>query len=90
MQLYGLDAEAGFKPFEHFTVYASGELMRSDVKSNEIVANVGAAAIALPTKGKELVLTPDRRSRRAPATTSGGSTSALQREVLRAAVGSTI
>jgi iron complex outermembrane receptor protein len=58
VQIYGLDLEAGFKPFEHMTVYASAELTESDVKSDEIVASAGALTIALPTKGKELVLTP--------------------------------
>jgi iron complex outermembrane receptor protein len=58
VQIYGLDLEAGFKPFEHMTVYASAELTQSDVKSDEVVASAGAVTIALPTKGKELVLTP--------------------------------
>ncbi|HXA38296.1 MAG TPA: TonB-dependent receptor [Phenylobacterium sp.] len=60
VQIYGLDLEAGAHPFEHFTIYASAEFTKSDVKSNEIVAAAGAVALALPTKGKELVLTPDR------------------------------
>ncbi len=59
VDIYGLDLEAGAKPFEHFSVYASAEIMRSDVKSNEIVAAVSGVAFALPTQGKELVLTPD-------------------------------
>lgn len=58
VKIYGLDLEAGFKPFEHMTVYASGEYTTSDVKSDEVVASAGALTIALPTKGKELVLTP--------------------------------
>jgi iron complex outermembrane receptor protein len=60
VQIYGLDLEAGAHPFEHFSIYASAEFTKSDVKSNEIVAAAGALALALPTKGKELVLTPDR------------------------------
>jgi iron complex outermembrane receptor protein len=60
VQLYGLDLEAGAHPFEHFSIYASAEIMKSDVKSNEIVAAVGGVSFALPTKGKELVLTPDQ------------------------------
>jgi iron complex outermembrane receptor protein len=60
VRIYGLDLEAGFKPFENMTVYASGELTTSDVKSDEIVASAGALTIALPTKGKELVLTPKK------------------------------
>jgi iron complex outermembrane recepter protein len=60
VDIYGLDLEAGARPFEHMTVYASAEFTKSDVKSDEIVASAGALAIALPTKGKELVLTPDK------------------------------
>lgn len=58
VRIYGLDLEAGARPFEHFSVYASGEYTHSEVLSNEIVASVGATPIALPTQGKELVLTP--------------------------------
>ncbi|WP_293381982.1 TonB-dependent receptor [Phenylobacterium sp.] len=58
VRLYGLDLEAGAQPFEHFTIYASGEYTQSDVLSNEIVASAGALPLALPTKGKELVLQP--------------------------------
>ena len=58
--IYGVDFEAGATPFEHFSVYASAEFIKSDVKSNEIVATIGALSIALPTKGKELVLQPDQ------------------------------
>jgi iron complex outermembrane receptor protein len=57
--IYGVDFEVGATPFEHFSVYASAEFIKSDVKSNEVVAAAGAVALALPTKGKELVLTPD-------------------------------
>jgi iron complex outermembrane recepter protein len=57
--LYGIDAEAGAHPFEHLSLYGSAEFMHSDVKSNEIVAQGGGVAFALPTEGKELVLTPD-------------------------------
>ena len=60
VDIYGVDLEAGATPFEHFTVYASAEFIKSDVKSNEVVATAGAVALALPTAGKELVLTPDR------------------------------
>lgn len=59
VQIYGLDLEAGVTPFEHLTLYASAEYTHSDVKSNEVVAAAGAVALALPTQGKELVLTPD-------------------------------
>jgi iron complex outermembrane receptor protein len=60
VQIYGLDLEAGAKPFEHMSVYASAEFTKSDVKSNEVVATSGAVALAVPTQGKELVLTPDK------------------------------
>jgi iron complex outermembrane receptor protein len=60
VRISGLDLEAGFKPFEHMTIYASAEYTTSDVKSDEIVASAGALTIALPTKGKELVLTPKK------------------------------
>ncbi|MBS0331223.1 MAG: TonB-dependent receptor, partial [Proteobacteria bacterium] len=58
VRVYGLDLEAGIQPFEHFSTYVSGNYTESDVLSNEVVATLGAAAVALPTKGKELVLTP--------------------------------
>jgi iron complex outermembrane receptor protein len=60
VDIYGLDLEAGAHPFEHFSIYASANFTKSDVKSNEIVAAVGGVAFALPTKGKELVLTPKK------------------------------
>ncbi|HEX2816320.1 MAG TPA: TonB-dependent receptor, partial [Phenylobacterium sp.] len=60
VQIYGLDLEAGAHPFEHMSIYASAEFIKSDVKSNEVVATAGAVALALPTKGKELVLQPDK------------------------------
>jgi iron complex outermembrane receptor protein len=59
VELYGLDMEAGLHPTEHLSLYGSAEVMKSDVKSNEVVASFGGATYALPTKGKELVLTPD-------------------------------
>ncbi|THD60427.1 TonB-dependent receptor [Phenylobacterium sp.] len=58
VRLYGVDLEAGAQPWEHFTIYASGNYTQSDVLSNEIVATSGALPLALPTKGKELVLQP--------------------------------
>ncbi|HLZ76571.1 TonB-dependent receptor [Phenylobacterium sp.] len=60
VDIYGVDLEIGATPFEHFSVYASAEFIKSDVKSNEVVASSGGVGIALPTSGKELVLTPDR------------------------------
>jgi iron complex outermembrane receptor protein len=60
VDIYGIDLSIGAHPFEHFSVYASAEFIKSDVKSNEVVATAGAVALALPTAGKELVLNPDR------------------------------
>ncbi|HEX3365620.1 TonB-dependent receptor [Phenylobacterium sp.] len=60
VDIYGVDLSIGAHPFEHFSVYASAEFIKSDVKSNEVVATAGAVALALPTAGKELVLNPDQ------------------------------
>jgi iron complex outermembrane receptor protein len=60
VDIYGVDLDISAHPFEHFTVYAGAEFIKSDVKSNEIVATAGALALAVPTAGKELVLQPDR------------------------------
>jgi iron complex outermembrane receptor protein len=60
VDLWGLDLEAGVRPFEHLSLYASGNYTHSDVKSDEVVAAVGGVAFALPTKGKQLVLTPEK------------------------------
>jgi iron complex outermembrane receptor protein len=60
VDIYGIDLEAGAHPFEHLSVYGSAEFMKSDVKSNELIAAVNGVALALPTKGKELVLSPDK------------------------------
>jgi iron complex outermembrane receptor protein len=60
VNIYGVDLEAGASPFEHFTVYASAEFTKSDVKSDEVVAASGAVALSLSTHGKELVLQPDQ------------------------------
>ena len=59
VDIYGLDLEAGAHPFEHFSIYASAGFMKSDVKSNEVVAAVSGVAFALPTQGKQLVLSPE-------------------------------
>jgi len=60
VNIYGLDLEAGAHPFEHLSLYASANYTKSDVKSDEFVSSVGGIAFALPTKGKELVLTPKK------------------------------
>ncbi len=60
IRIYGVDLEAGAHPFEHFTIYANAEFSKSKVMSDEVVATAGTLALALPTKGKELVLSPDQ------------------------------
>jgi iron complex outermembrane receptor protein len=63
VQLYGLDLEAGWRPTENLTVYASGTLMKSALQANYIVSIPVAGvptSVPLPVKGKELVLTPDQ------------------------------
>jgi iron complex outermembrane recepter protein len=60
LRIYGLDLEAGAHPFEHFSIYANAEFSKSNVLGNEVVATAGTLALALPTKGKELVLSPDQ------------------------------
>ena len=60
VDIYGLDLEAGAHPFANFSIYGSAEFMKSKVQSNEAVSSVGGVAIFLPTKGKELVLSPDK------------------------------
>jgi len=60
VDLWGLDLEAGAQPFEHFSIYASANYTHSEVKSDEFVSTVGGVAFALPTKGKQLVLTPEK------------------------------
>jgi iron complex outermembrane receptor protein len=60
VDIWGLDLEAGAHPFEHLSLYASANYTHSDVKSNEFVSTSGGVAFALPTKGKQLVLTPEK------------------------------
>ena len=60
VKIYGVDLELGAHPFDHLSVYASASLMKTDVRSNEAVSSVGGVAFFLPTKGKELVLSPDK------------------------------
>lgn len=64
VSLYGVDLEAGIRPFDHFSLYASASFMKSRLENNYPVAvsagpNKGAI-VDLPVKGKELVLTPDQ------------------------------
>jgi iron complex outermembrane receptor protein len=61
VDIWGLDLEAGLRPFEHFSIYGSANYTHSDVKSDEFVSSpIGGVAFALPTKGKDLVLTPKK------------------------------
>jgi iron complex outermembrane receptor protein len=63
----GVDLEIGWTPIEHLHVYGSANWNDSELKSNINVATSSTTAgvvtyynLALPTKGKELVLTPDQ------------------------------
>ena len=57
--IQGVDLEAGFRPTEHLTLYGSASFVKSEMK-DDIVVVVSGMAVVLPTKGKELVLTPER------------------------------
>lgn len=61
VQLYGVDLEGAWRATEQFSLYASATFMKSALKSNYIVSTnaVTPVPVALPVKGKELVLTPD-------------------------------
>jgi iron complex outermembrane receptor protein len=65
VQLYGLDAEAGWTPIDHLTFYASAALMKSQLQSDyDVTVSSGpdkGKSIPLPAKGKELVMTPDEQ-----------------------------
>ena len=59
----GVDVELGWTPIDHLHVYGSANFNDSELKSNIAVATYSGGAyynLALPTKGKELVLTPDQ------------------------------
>ena len=55
----GVDLEAGLTPIDHFNLYASANFNSSKLESNYTLTTSGVT-FALPTKGKELVMTPDR------------------------------
>ena len=59
VSLYGADIQAGWHPIEPWEFFATASLEHSALQSNYITA-VSGAAVALPVKGKELVLTPDQ------------------------------
>ena len=59
----GIDLELGWNPIEHLHIYGSANWNESELKSNiPISATVSGVVYQnlLPTKGKELVLTPDQ------------------------------
>lgn len=60
VSMYGLDLEAGLRPMEHLSLYASAEFMKSKIKGDEPVVASGGVIYSLPTRGKEMVLTPDQ------------------------------
>ena len=55
----GVDIEAGLSPIDHLNIYGSANFNSSELKSNYTLTTAGVT-FALPTKGKELVMTPDR------------------------------
>jgi iron complex outermembrane receptor protein len=60
---YGLDLEGGLKPIEHLNLYGSLTLQHAVLDNNyETRVTVGgqSVSVALPVKGKELVMTPDQ------------------------------
>ena len=54
---YGIDMEAGLKPFHHFRPYVSAEFMNS-----ELTDNYRVGADFLPTRGKQAVRTPQMQA----------------------------
>jgi iron complex outermembrane recepter protein len=73
VRIFGVDAEAGTKPWHGFTFYASGELQKSALEDNIPGGYCGGTGISgcttaqtstnteiyVPTKGKQLVDTPE-------------------------------
>lgn len=55
VDLWGVDAEAGFEPIDNLALYASASYIQSELLNN---VSVGAG-LFLPTAGKELVETPE-------------------------------
>jgi len=64
VSLYGVDFEAGIRPIDHLSIYASASFMHSKLENNYPVASSSGtnkgAIFDLPVKGKELVLTPEQ------------------------------
>ena len=59
VEVKGVDIEGGWTIVDHLNLYGSANFNSSRLKSNYIVQS-GGVTFALPTKGKELVMTPDR------------------------------
>ncbi len=55
----GVDIELGWTPIDHLHFYGSANFNDSELKSNYTLTTSGVT-FQLPTKGKELVLTPDK------------------------------
>ncbi|MGQ0532737.1 MAG: TonB-dependent receptor [Caulobacteraceae bacterium] len=55
VELQGLDAQIGFEPFDGLSLYASASFIESEMQDNIPLSATGF----LPTRGRELVETPD-------------------------------
>jgi iron complex outermembrane recepter protein len=55
VNLYGMDAEAGFQPTDHLNLYISTSYVHSEIKSDLLLSR----GTYLPTKGKQFVETPE-------------------------------
>lgn len=58
VEVDGIDIEAGWRPMDHLNIYASANFNESELKDNYTLVS-GTTTYAVPSKGKELVLTPD-------------------------------
>ena len=59
VEVKGVDIEGGATPMDGVNLYASANFNNSRLKSDYVVQTAGVT-FNLPTKGKELVMTPDR------------------------------
>jgi len=59
VKIYGIDAEAGTKPWHGFTFYASAELENSVLANNVAASSSGGVVQYVASKGKQLVDTPN-------------------------------
>jgi iron complex outermembrane receptor protein len=65
VNVYGVDFEAGFNPIEHLHLYASANFNKSILQDNYVAATTNSVTGAyvtytVPSKGKEMLLTPAR------------------------------